>query len=216
MGEILLEEKYILEYIKDTINSFKIKNININNAKFHHNTKYKTTSSILKYGILNMSELSNSGIKKYSENQLKVMSDIESHVNGINAISLSIVGLTDIYKGEFEYDPYNSKLIDLLISSDIKASRSSIHYGNEYLSYSSITADKIKSVDIRLIKLIEESKSIDEVKNIIEKYNYLIEIASTIKKLNLDIPIRDMSNENLTIDIDAISNTKKIVLKQNK
>lgn len=216
MGEILLQEKYILEYIKDMISSFKIKNININNAKFHHNTSYRITPSVLKHGILSISELNKLGIINYTEEQLKKMSDIESHVNGINAISLSVVGLTDLYIGEFEYDPYDPKQVDLLISSDIKASRSSIHYGNEYLSYTNIESDKIKSVDIRLFKLIEEAKTIEEIKKIIEKYNYLIEIAKTIKNLNLDMPIRDMSSENLTLDVYKLSKSKKIKLKQNK
>ena len=213
MGEILLEEKYILEYIKDMFNSFKIKNININDAKFHHNTSYKLVPSILKYGILSIIDTNKLGITNYTEKQLELMDDIESHINGTDAISLAVVGLTDLYKDEMEYNPFNPTDIDLLISSDIKASRTTTHYGNEYLSDGSIPVDKIKSIDIRLVKLIESAKSIKEVKAIIEKYNYLIEIAKTIKKLNLDMPIRDMSNGNLTLDTDAISNTQKIILK---
>jgi len=213
MGEIILEEKYILEYVKDMINSFKIKNINVNDAKFHHNTSYKLAPSILKHGILTIVDSNKLGITNYTEKELKLMSDTDSHVNGIDSISLSIPGLTDLYKDEMEYSPFKPTEIDLLISNDVKASRTTTHYGNEYLSHGSILVDKIKSIDIRLVKLIEEAKSIEKIKVIIEKYNYLIGIAKILKELNLDMPIRDMSNENLTLDTDAISNIQKIILK---
>lgn len=210
---ILIEEKNSLEYITDMMSSFKIKSIEVNNAKFHHNTSYKTTSLILRYGILSLSEINKLGLRKYSKEFLDRMSDTDSHINGIDEISLSVVGLKDLDPKKFEYNPYNPSVVDLVISSDIKARRSTNHYDNEFLCLDSISNDKIKSVDVRLIKLIEKSKNTDSIKDIIEKYNLLRDIAQSIKELNLEMPLRDMSNENLTIDIDKASKAPKLILK---
>lgn len=207
------EEKDVLKYIEYMLNCFKTQNIEIDNAKYHHNTSYKTTPLVLKNGILSISDLNKLGIKKYSKKILNTMSDTSSHVNGIDAISLSVVGLKDLYRDEFEYDPFNPNQVDLLISSDISAHRDSTHYGNEYLSYSSIPNNKIKSVDVRIIELIKSAKCIQDIQNIIEKYNNLTNIALTLKDLNLNIPLRDMSKENLTMDIDKVSMAPKLILK---
>lgn len=211
--DISLEEKYILEYIKDTLTSFKIKSEEVNDAKYHHNTSYQNTPMILKRGILSMLNLNKLGIKKYSEQFLKTMSDTDSHINGIDAVSLSIVGLKDLDPKKFEYDPFNPLNVDLLVSSDIKARRATTHYDNEFLCFDSITNDKIKSVDIRLLKLIDENKDSGSITNIAEKYNLLRKIAMNIKDLNLDMSLRDMSNENLTMDIDKVSKAPKLILK---
>lgn len=210
---ILIEDKFSLEYIKDMLSSFKTKNIEVNNAKFHHNTSYKTTPLILKHGILSLKEINKLGLKKYSRDFLEKMSNTDSHINGIEGISLSIVGLKDLDPKKFEYNPYNSSLVDLIISSDVKARRSTHNYDNEFICFDSIANDKIKAVDVRLINLIEQSKNIDSIKDIIEKYNLLRDIALTIKELNLDIPLRDMSRENLTMDIDKVSNAPKLIIK---
>ena len=144
---------------------------------------------------------------------VQVMDDIESHINGKTGISLSIVGLTDLYRDEEEYDPYDSSLVDLLVSSDIKAARNSCHYGNEFVSKKIITPNNIKSVDIRLLQYIESDryKSIDDI---ISKYNSLRKIALSIIKRNLDIKFREMSDGNGDIfDIDRLSNIPKIKIK---
>jgi len=210
---ISIEEKFCLEYIKDMLSGFKIKNIEVNNAKFHHNTSYKATPLILKYGILSLIEKNKLGITNYSKDFLYKMSDIDSHVNDVDGISLSVVGLEDLDPRKFEYNPYNSLLVDLLISSDIQARRSTYHYDNEFLCFESISTDKIKSVDVRLFNLMEKCENIDSIKDIIERYNFLRDIALTIKELNLDMPLRDMSNENLTMDINKVSKAPKLIIK---
>lgn len=48
------------------------------------------------------------------------MSDTESHVNGKNSVSLSVIGLKDLYPNEVEYNPFSPNLVDFLITSDIK------------------------------------------------------------------------------------------------
>lgn len=212
MKEIKLEEKYILEYIKYMISSFKMKPIEVNNAKYHHNTSYSNVPLVLKHGILSVSEQNRLGIKKYSPEILNLWSDIESHINGIDSISLSVVGLTDLYANEFEYDPFSPIDVDFNISNDIRAGRSSIHYGNEFLCYESIGVDKIKSIDIRLLQLIEKEKNFT-IKYIISRYNFLRDIALTLKQNNLDIPFREMSNDTSSLDITKVSEMPKLILK---
>lgn len=221
MKNILLEKKYALEYIKDIINDCKVGKSVVNNSKYHHNTNYEDASSICKYGILSLEDLNKLGIKNFPQEFLEKMDDIESHVNGKNGISLSIVGLQDIYPNEDVYDPYKPTQVDFLVSSDIQAFRSSIHYGNEYLSYNSISRDKLRAIDIRLLKLIEllENKngnSLNEhsIQNIIQKYNSLKDIALTMKQYGLDIPFREMSyKDNFSMDIDKLSDTAVLKLK---
>ena len=213
MNEVLLEEKYVLEYIRYTLNDIMIGTSDVTDAKYHHNTQYLLTKSIIKHGILSLEELNKLGIRNYTNDTLKVMDDIESHINGKTGISLSIVGLTDLYRDEEEYDPYDSSLVDLLVSSDIKAARNSCHYGNEFISKRIITPNNIKSVDIRLLQYIESDRyqSIDDI---ISEYNSLRKIALSIIKRNLDIKFREMSDGNGDIfDIDRLSNIPKIKIK---
>lgn len=219
MNNILIEKKYILEYIKDTLNDLIIGQTTVNNCKYHHNTNYEDAASICQYGILSLEDLNRLGIKKFGDNLLHIMSDMESHVNGNKGISLSVVGLTDLYPNEDVYDPYKPTQVDFLVSSDIQAYRTSIHYGNEYLSYNSITNDKLRAIDIRLLKLIEllekETISSDSsIQSIVKNYNCLRDIAIAINQKKLEIPIREMSdNCNFTLDIDKMSLAKKLVLK---
>jgi len=221
MKKILVEEKYILEYIKDMINDLKIKTLTVDNAKYHHNTNYSDAPSICRTGILTMQDLKNRGIKNYTDEFLNSMDDTNSHVNGIDSVSLAVMGLQDLYKDELEYNPYSPNQVDFLVSSDVKAGRSSVNYGNEFLASKSISIDKLRSVDIRILKLIESSEkkvSINKyaLQNIIEKYNYLKDIAIAMRYSNLDIPLREMSHDSLMIDIDKLATVPKLLIKNKK
>lgn len=217
---IILEEKETLKYIKEILNRIKKGTITINNARYHHNTHYQNAPSICKHGILTLADLNKITNQIHSQEDLKRLNDTESHINGTNAISLSVVGLTDLYRDEFEYDPYNPEEIDFLISSEIKAARTTTNYGNEFLSHQSLTLDKIKAIDIRLLELIEITKESNQkeyytIKRLIEKYNFLRKIAMILKENNLNIPIREMSfKDNSIINIDELISTPKIILKK--
>ena len=211
MDKILLEKKYVLEYIRDMLNTLKEDSKEVLNARYHHNASFENTISILKYGILSNIETNKLGLTNYSDEDLKIMNDITSHVNGNDSISLSVVGLKDLYPSEDEYNPYSTNYVDLIISNDIKVRRHSTRYGNEFLVQDKIGVDKIKSVDIRLLSLMEEKSC--HIREIIKKYNYLKDIALIIKELNLDILLREMSNNNLKLNIDNVSKTPKILLK---
>ena len=218
METILLEEKNVPEYIYDSICSIRLVGNEIIDAKYHHNTAYKDAVSICKYGILTLADMNARGIRKDSTEFLKIMGDTDSHVNGNNCVSLAIVGLDDIYPNEEEYNPFSPNLVDFLVSSNIKASRSSIHYGNEFLSCGSIMRDSLKSIDTRLLKLLCQNKSYmsdSSIQTIIQKYNYLRAIALEIKKQKLELPLREMSESNIfELNQEKLVNQPKLLLKK--
>lgn len=218
MNNIVLSETDVLEYVCDTVSDIKYNGREVFNSKYHHNTDYKNASSICKYGILTLEDLNHQGIRNDSNEFLKIMSDIESHVNGKNAVSLSVVGLKDLYPNEYEYNTFSPNLVDFLITSDIKASRFSIHYGNEFLSFHSIKKEELRSIDIRLLKLMQEKKlymDYSMILSVLQKYNYLREIAIEMQKQSLNIPLREMSERGIfELDIEKLSSQPKLVLKK--
>ena len=217
MNEKIIREKYALEYIKDILSTYSYALKNVDDAKYHHNAPYKDACFIIKYGILSMEEINKLGIKSYSEEDLNLMDDIESHVNGKDGVSLSIVGLTDLYKDEEEYNPFMPNVVDFLIDNNIKAFRNTIHYGNEFVSEGKITSDKIKSADIRLIKYIDSLPKKDNIDiiDVVNKYNNLILMSKEIVSSNKDIQIREMSDGcSKTIDTLKISEEPRLILKK--
>lgn len=217
MNEKIIREKYALEYIRDILSTYSYALKNVDNAKYHHNAPYKDAPLIIKYGVLSMENINKFGIRSYSEDDLILMDDRESHVNGRNGVSLSIVGLTDLYAGEEEYDPFTTEMIDFLIDNNIRAFRSTIHYGNEFVSEGKITSDKIKSADIRLIKYIQDllKKGCGNIEDAVNKYNNLILMSKEIVSSNKDIQIREMSDGfNKTIDTLKISEERRLILKK--
>lgn len=217
MNKILLDEKDILIYIRDMLESYKRKFSNVN-FKYNHNTTYENAISICEFGILSMIDQQKKGIINYSNNKLNLMADIDSHPNGIDNISLSIVGLPDLYRNEMVYDPYNPNYVNFIISNDIKAFRRTFNYGNEFIFNGSIPIDKFRAIDIRLLELIENNKFNNEynfIIDLIKKYNCLKYIALNMKKNKLDIPLREMSFDvNYDLDIDKIEKMDEIVLKK--
>lgn len=221
MAEIILEEKHIKEYIGDTINGCVVGKICMAQDLYHHNTSYQLAPSVIKHGILSMEGMHKQGIKEYSAALLNIMNDIDSHVNGKNGVSLAVVGLTDLYPDEYEYNPFRDDVVDFLITRKIKTCRMTIHYGNEYVT-SDIEPDKILSLDIRLLKYMERLKTKKTMsfensttQELIEKYNYLLEVATVLKQTNLNIRIREMSNnDNLSLDVEKLSQSPKILTKK--
>lgn len=218
MKKKVLKEKYILEYIRNMLYtySYSIKNIQDNDYQYHHNTDYEYAPSIIKYGILSMEDINNMGIKSYTEEYLRLMDDIESHINGKDGVSLSIVGLTDLYKDEVEYDPYQPSSVDFLVDENIKTVRNTTHYGNEFIS-SKITTDKIISADIRILDYINNIEETDEksIINAASKYNQIIRMSKEIIRAKSNIQIREMSYKfNRNIDILKMSKMPKLLIKK--
>ena len=221
MERLLLDERHVLDFVEDNIISCLSESVEVYDDKFHHNTKYKDAISIIQNGILSPSELSKLGVDVYSDEVLSVMSDIESHANGNDSISLAVVGLTDLMPDEFEYDPFSEKLVDFIITSDITARRVTTNYGNEYITDDSICTDKFKAIDIRLlssVKSIREERNVEafssSVNELIENYNKLRDIARLLKDMKLSIPLREMSfYDNTALDIDKMYDMPKVKVK---
>lgn len=216
MNEKIIREKYVLEYIKDILSTYSYALKNVDDAKYHHNAPYNDAPLIIKHGILSMEEINKLGIRLYSEEDLDLMNDTESHVNGKDGVSLSVVGLADLYKDEEEYNPFMPNVVDFLIDNNIRAFRNTIHYGNEFVSESKITSDKIKSVDIRLVKYIDSLPKKDNIDiiDVVNKYNNLILMSKEIVSGNKDTQIREMSESfNKTIDTLKISEEAMLILK---
>lgn len=220
MNRILLEETCVLEYIKYSLMDCISNPLEVINFRYHHNTGYAKATSILEHGILSMQALTDNGIVTYSKEILRNMSNTDSHVNGIDGISLSVTGLTDLSPKEDEWDPFNEHYVDFLID-DVNAYRSSINYGNEFIAPNSISNDKIKAVDIRILKylklvatertLLSEEK---EIKELVDKYNCLNDISRMLIENNLDIPLRENSDaKNSLLDVHKISRSPKIEVK---
>ncbi len=207
---IILNEKSVKEFINDYISSITLKKKEVKNGRYHHNCDYSDAPSIVRNGILSLSDISRLGIKKYSSKVIDLASDVESHINGSDAISLAVVGLTDLYRDEDEYNPFNPAVVDFIVSDSIKASRSSINYGNEFLSYEPIYSDKFKAIDIRLRAYLERTK---DYKKVISMYEDLRRIALAMKDTELDVPLREMSDGNSCIDIDKVIKMPKILIK---
>ncbi|MBE6161563.1 MAG: hypothetical protein E7158_05055 [Firmicutes bacterium] len=201
--------------IKDILEDCLIKNVIIDDYLYHHNVSYNNTPSVVQNGILSLREQNKRGITNYSDEILKKLDDTSSHINGIDGISLSIVGLDDLYKNEEEYDPFNSSYVDILISKDVDAMRNSKHYGNEFIARKIILPDKFRSVDIRILMYIKEllnknditQKDINELTN---KYNCLRKIANELVLTGNLVPIREMSYDNILLDTYKLSNAPRI------
>ncbi len=221
--ETKVSEKYIFKYIRDSLESFKTKEILINHARYHHNCLYRQAPSIIRRGILSLEELQKLGILELSTRELNNYDDIESHVNGTRYVSVSVQGLTDLYPYEEEFLSNRPSDIDFVISNRIVAGRNTFNYGNEFLVKSRINPEDIISLDIRLIKYLEENYKTYQpnskkhqiiLKEIIERYNYLHDIAQTLIDTNSSILLREMSNENTkqSLDIIKITTSSKILI----
>ena len=201
-----ISKEKVVDFMEETFKEIGICSQDID-YKYHHNAMYKDASSICSIGILSLKDQNTYKITSHSDKVLKTMDDLESHVNGSDNVSLSVVGLDDIYPGEDEYDPSSPIFVDFLISGDIKAKRNSIHYGNEFLS-SSIPRDKIRALDIRLLKLIRKNPY--DIDIILKNYNYLVDAVNVIIEDNLNIPVRECSSDIYELDIHAIKKYGKI------
>ena len=195
--------------------SYAIKNIDDNAYQYHHNTAYEYAPSIIKYGILSIEELNSLGIRSYSKDYLKFIDDIESHVNGKDGISLSVTGLTDLYKDEDEFDPCQSNIVDFLVDENIKTVRNTTHYGNEFISENKISSDKIVSADIRIINYINNLSEKDgkAIFSVINKYNQIIMMSKEILRHNRDMQMREMSEGvNRKIDVEKMSKMPRLLM----
>lgn len=220
MSKVILEKNDVLEYVETTLNDIISTPIEVFDDMFHHNTRYEDTISIIENGILTGKDQNKMGI--LSDEKLELFEDIESHANGSESISLAVVGMTDLYPDEFEYDPFCEKSVDILITGDVSARRVSTNYGNEYITDECIKPDKFRSIDTRLLAYIAAIRmsTINEpvdvsINQVLKNYNNLKDLASALRRRSLDIPLREMSsNEGSSLDIERLSSMPKVKIKK--
>ena len=212
--KIYMQKENVLNYILELLNIYKGETIKLENARYHHNTDYKDGKNVVENGILTLQSLSDKGLMELSKEQLKIMDDTSSHINGINGVSLAVVGLKDLYRDEFEYDPFMDSKLDVIVDSNIRARRNSTNYGNEYIADGNIDVSYIRAIDIRLEECINKVLNTEDEKTIIEmveRFNYLIEIASSL--INSNILIREASFEQYKVlDKENIAKLNKITI----
>lgn len=220
MSDIKLDRCDVVDYVKNTLDNSKTNFDHVTGAKYHHNTKYCDASSVIRFGILTMSELNRLKLRHDSPESLKIMNDTLSQVNGLNGVSLAVTGLDDLYPDEDEFDPLLSDAVDFRIADTLspRPGRDSTKYGNEFIYRGIIKPEEFRAIDIRILEYIEQlennvsnmgSRSIEELKN---NYNNLLNMLKVLKDANLDIPVRETFG-GFSIDKGKMSECPRIVIK---
>ena len=208
------EEYEIYKFIKNSIYSARTK-ADTTEDKYHHNTSYSFTPKVIKHGLLSLNEKRKIYNLDLDEETMFKLND-ENYVNGTDDISLSVVGLPDVDENDFEYNPFSYFYVDIIISKYVKARRNSKNYANEFLVSEKINNSDFRAIDIRLLEYVKKTftdpniSSDEKRKRIIECYNYLRKIAIALKEAKLNIPLREMSNGNITLDKEKVSCFKKL------
>lgn len=217
----IVKENELEEFIKDALKSVKINPITIENAEYHHNTSYENAPFNIRHGLMSTTGLINYGRVSKTEEQLSALENDAFSVNGIYEISLSKVGLTDQYRDDdVEWEPRKGSCPDFLISSDIKTRRDDSNYFNEFLAEGIILPDKFKAIDVRILSVCNDtdktytwSNREEKLKRLRLMFNQLSEMAIAMNEMNLNIPLREMSNEDyIALDIEKVAQFPKINL----
>ena len=220
MSDIKLDRCDVVNYVKNTLDNSKTNFDEVTDAKYHHNTKYCDASSVIRLGILTMSELNKLKLRHDSPESLKVMNDTLSQVNGLDGVSLAVTGLDDLYPDEDEFDPFLSDAVDFRIADTLspRPGRDSTKYGNEFIYRGIIKPEEFRAIDIRILEYIEQlennvsnmgSRSIEELKN---NFNNLLDMLKVLKDANLDVPVRETFG-GFSIDKEKMSECPRIVIK---
>ena len=83
-----------------------------------------------------------------------------------------------------------------MISNSISTSHVTHHFYNEFLALDSIDSKYFEAIDVKVFRAYQSSKLDSEefvVKNLLNQYNSLIDIAKAMQELEMDIPLRESS-----------------------
>lgn len=206
------EMNKVYEIIKGNLLSCKTISKTVEDTKFHHQISMKKVPNVLKHGLLSKRRLANLEKRELTTAEFFRFSD-EYHVNGIDDISLSSMDIdfSTMHKNEFYWDPFDTIEADIIISKDVKAYRNTVNYFNEFLVSDEIHTDKFNAIDVRVLKIYTHDFH-NEFKNnqknrtlkMLEYYNDLKNIAIALKQNNLDIPLREVSDEVINLDIEKV------------
>lgn len=165
---------------------------------YNCNVKIQDVSSVLKLGFLPKVEryriLEN---RELTEKEIELFTS-DCCVNGLNGVSISSldVNFSKMYRDELWYNPSVGVLANIVISNEVRAAQTTDHYFNEFVVYGGIKPKYFNAVDVRILRLLDYyRRDSDDVAigAMITQYNSLIDIASTIRELGMDIPLRESS-----------------------
>lgn len=119
-------------------------------------------------------------------------------VNGLEGVSVSSldVDFSKMYKDECWYNPSRGVLANVVVSNEVRAAQVTDHYFNEFVVYGGIKPKYFKAIDVRVLRLLDYYKKDSDdvaIKAMLTQYNSLINIAKTMKELDINIPLRESS-----------------------
>ena len=214
---ICIDEDMLYEFIKLNLHSCRVSSRIIENSKYHHQTKIERIPNMLKNGILSKNKFSELKGRDLTDDEISIYSD-DCHVNGTDYVSVSSMDLdfSTMGKDEYYWDPIDSLESGIVVSSDIRAFRVTKNYFNEFLVEGGIYPSSFSAIDTKVLKIYtnrfyrgEESKT----DRMLRHYHTLKDIALSLKEDNLDIPLREVSDEVITLDIDKVIKLPSLKLK---
>lgn len=217
--EVKADLNELYQIVEENLYKCKSDNQEVIEAKYHHNTNYLLGKKIVKHGILSLHEQIKLENRTITEAEKRMLND-ENHVNGDRYISISSTDIDydKVSDDDMIYNPTKTTELDILISDDIQVRRNSSNYANEYLVLGRISPRKFKSIDIRILENIfnDEKYSgydkLTKIKKFIDCYNAIREIAIIILKKERNILIRELSKEEMNLDLHKLSKLPKLVL----
>ena len=211
--KVKLDDSY--KIIRENIFSCRTQSIKIENFKYYHNTGYHLMEDVLKHGLLSKVEKAKLTGEALTEHELYLAQD-DYYVNGKDNISVS-ADINDAYYNEDLYNHKNPRQIDILISNELNPYRSTENYANEYLAKDIIPVSYFKAIDSRLLSILScnfiDKSEKERLIIMIEYYNYLRNIAKTMLDENVNIPLREVSDEEVTLDKIKVLELPRIIIK---
>lgn len=221
----------VYKVIKENIHSCVTKKIELDDFKYHHNLSSKNVPTVLQHGLLSKkNQVERLENRKLTQNELFLFSD-DSHVNGIDYISVSNMqdDFSMMSENEIYYNAYFTNNPDIIVSKEIKAHRSAITYFNEFIIEGEIPVSMFKCINVRILKFIESKLSKnnsvlneEEIQKILEYYRDIRNIAIIMEKNNMNIPLKEASyitcveeenTKSLTLDLIKVKKLPKIKIK---
>lgn len=205
--DIIKSYKELETAMNDLLLSCRTVNATTKDADFHHNLDYEKTPSCIENGILSFNEKMRLNGSKASEKEVFIRSD-ENYANGFDYVSLSNPNIEngELYKNGFVYDHCPCDRTDIVIANNVGTFRNPRNYVNEWVVKDKITPDFFKAIDVRILNCFKDAtfnnrkSQIEAMKTILKYYAALKEIAKSIVETNPALPLREMSDESITLD----------------
>lgn len=196
----------VYSLVKENIYSCITSPVTVSDKKYHHRLPIKDVTSVLEYGLLSR-RLKAELVEKRNLTQQEIsIYSVAWHVNGVDSISLANIEELEILddKELNPWDIYHSFFPDIIVSDKVEATKDTTNYTNEYLVKNKIPVELLKSIDIRILKIIDfpTLSKRKKIKLLLEYYEYLRTIAIFLVDNNLSIPLREISEVSTSDEYD--------------